>query len=109
GELVGRDRALLEEQLLGRLRRGACLFDRGAGPVFGHVAKVDENVGDEAAGTAARDRRRQAQRPASVRPQRGRGRVAGFGDRAQVTWVVPALHQQVTGGREASCPCTRRR
>ena len=84
GELVGVDRPLLEQQLLGRRPGGAGLFDRLAGAVFGDEAEVDEDVGDEAARAAAGDaaasgracRRLRARGPARS-SRRSRGPAAG--------------------------------
>ena len=79
-ELVGVDRALLEQQLLGGAPGGAGLFDRLARAVFGDEAEIDEDVGDEAAGAAARSRRRQARRAARSAgrgPARSSRRIRG--------------------------------
>jgi hypothetical protein len=75
-ELVGVDGSLLEQQALGRTPGGARFFDRLPRPIFGDVAEVDEDVGDEATGAAARDRRRQARGAALLSGQRRRRGVA---------------------------------
>ena len=91
-ELVGGDRALLDQQPLRRAAGGARRLDRRAGDVVGDVAEVDDDVGDEAAVAAADLRRGQAGSAAGGGIERRRGRVAGVGDRPQVAREFPRVH-----------------
>jgi hypothetical protein len=77
GELVAVDRTLGEQQRLRRSARGAGLFDRLADALLGDVAELDQDVGDEALGATAGDRRGQPRRAAGVGiepPESGTGR-----------------------------------
>ena len=108
GELVGGDRALLEQQLLGRAAGGARLFDRLAGAVVGDVAEVDEDVGDEAAGAAAGERRRQP----GVPPASGRapGAVESPESGTGRRWLGKSLGSMASRVVVERCgPCSRRR
>ena len=97
-ELVGADRALLDQQPLRRPAGGARRLDRRAGDVVRDVAEVDDDVGDEAAVAAADLRRGQAGSAAGGWIEGRRGGVAGIGDRPQVAREFPRVHVSSSHG-----------
>ena len=57
GELLGRDRVLMEEEPLRRNAAGARLVDSGVDPLALAEAELDEHIGEEATGPATATRR----------------------------------------------------